>query len=499
MKLHTNGLRILAAVVLLAAGFLAGRAGLRNNEAVVNDPRHQQPTADLVFGQVATIENPRSGRVITVENGGSIQSAVLAAQPGDTIRVRPGTYHETVYVDKDGIALTGSIEHGEWPTLDGEGTRNDAILYSGNGITVENFAIMHYKGNGVMGQAGNNFVIRNNIITDAGVYGIFPQFGQNGVITNNILSGIADAAIYVGMSDNVHVAHNEVFGNVAGIEIENSRHAIVEGNYAHDNTSGILVFITPGLPIKTTYDVIVRNNFVIGNNHPNFGAAGSIVAGVPAGTGILVMAADDVRLEGNIITGNDNVGIAITDHGHAANLTLDPESEPNSDQIAILDNTMQDNGKHALDEIKALMLTKLVTGGADIVRVGDSKGSCILHPERHRTYGVDDFAPCGFTTTADTRTYLLTKPVAPREIAASEKGKAVYFAICSGCHAYNVRLIGPPTQAIQAIYLDNPQGIADFIAQPSKKRPDYPEMPPQAYLDEPTRRAVAEFMLGVTK
>ena len=57
----------------------------------------------------------------------------------------------------------------------------------------------------------------------------------------------------------------------------------------------------------------------------------------------------------------------------------------------------------------------------------------------------------------------------------------------------------PPTQSIQAIYHANPQGIADFIAKPAKKRPDYPEMPPQAYLDEPTRQAVAEFMLGVTK
>ena len=499
MSLRRNATRMLVAVVLLAAGFLAGRAGRHDDGARVEDPRYQRPAAEVAFGQIAAIENPRSGRVITVEAGGSIQSAVLAAQPGDTIRVRPGVYHETVYVDKDGIALTGSIEGGEWPTLDGEGTRNDAILYSGNGITVENFRITRYKGNGVMGQAGNNFVIRNNIISDAGVYGIFPQFGQNGLITNNVLSGIADAAIYVGMSDNVHVAHNEVFANVAGIEIENSRHAIVEGNYAHDNTSGILVFITPGLPIKTTYDVIVRNNFVIGNNHPNFGAAGSIVAGVPAGTGMLIMAADDVKIEGNIISGNDNVGIAITDHGHASNLTLDPEAEPNADQIAILGNTMQDNGKHALDEIKALMLTKFVTGGADIVRVGESKGSCILHGEQHLTFGLDDFAPCGFTTTADTRTYLLPKPVAAREIAASEKGKAVYFGICSGCHAYNVRLVGPPTQSIQAIYHANPQGIADFIAKPAKKRPDYPEMPPQAYLDEPTRQAVAEFMLGVTK
>ena len=72
----------------------------------------------------------------------------------------------------------------------------------------------------------------------------------------------------------IDVIHNEVYASVAGIEIENSRHALVEGNYVWNNTGGILVFITPGLPIKTTYDVIVRENFVMNNNHENFAEPG---------------------------------------------------------------------------------------------------------------------------------------------------------------------------------------------------------------------------------
>ena len=42
--------------------------------------------------------------------------------------------------------------------------------------------------------------------------------------------------------------------------------------------------------------------------------------------------------------------------------------------------------------------------------------------------------------------------------------------------------------------MDNPQGLADFIAKPAKKRDDYPEMPPQDYLDPETRLAVAKYM-----
>ena len=445
-------------------------------------------------GSIKSVAGPATDKVLVVKDGESIQEAVKRAERGTTIRVMPGTYHETVYVDKDDIRIIGVIEEGRRAVLDGQGKLNDAILYSGNDFVVENLMITRYKGNGIMGQAGNNFEIRNNVVIDTGVYGIFPQLGQNGVVEHNVVSEIADAAIYVGMSDNVHVAYNDVFDSVAGIEIENSRHAIVENNYVHNNTGGLLAFVTPGLPIKTTYDVIFRHNFVVGNNHANFGAPGSTVAGIPAGTGILLMAADDVVIEGNIISDHKTAGIIITDHGHAANITADPESEPNSDRVSILENVMLRNGYDTITEAKALMLAEGKRGSVDILRVGPSPGSCIINRHQYVTAGIDDFGECGFTNTASIATYLLP-PVPPRVIKPEDRGRIAYLGICSGCHIYNGRMIGPPVQVIQALYMDNPQGIADYIAKPVKKRDDYPEMPPQDYLDAQTRLAVAEYML----
>ena len=500
--MRTGSILGLMCVLTLFAGCRAGDTG---------DHAASTGTADVTYTGGVQAENniltlsgnkrfvagpPMTDVVVVVEDGESIQDAVRAAEPGTTIRVMPGTYHETVYIDKDGIRLIGVIEQGRRAVLDGEDKLNDAILYSGNNVVVENFKITRYKGNGIMSQAGNNWEIRNNLVIDTGVYGIFPQLGTNGVVEHNIISGIKDAAIYVGMSDNVHVALNDVFDSVAGIEIENSRHAIVEANRVFNNTGGILAFITPGLPIKTTYDVIIRNNFVVANNHPNFGAPGSIVAGIPPGTGILVMAADDVVIEGNIIRDNNNAGIAIIDHGNAANITIDPESDPNSDRVKILDNLMWNNGSEPIPEIKALMLTEFKTGNPDIVRVGPSEGSCIINRHRYVTVGLDDFAECDFTNTDGIANYLLAD-VPPREINPEERGKVAYLGICAGCHTYTGRMIGPPVQIIQALYMDNPQGIADYIAAPTKKRSDYPEMPPQDYLDPATRLAVARYMLGV--
>ena len=88
-------------------------------------------------------------------------------------------------------------------------------------------------------------------------------------------------------------------------------------------------------------------------------------------------------------------------------------------------------------------------------------------------------------------------PVPPRVIEPGERGKIAYLGICAGCHTYTGRMIGPPVQIIQALYMNNPEGLAEYIAAPVRKREDYPEMPKQDYLDPETRLAVAEYMLQV--
>ena len=498
---------IIGALVLLAGGFYLGQAN-QPEPTVIKVP--SQPKAEFASsgseqlasassGTVRSLQTPTSGELIVVKDGESIQAAVEAASPGAVIKVMPGTYKETVYIDKDNITLSGVIEQGRYPVLEGEGKLNDAVLYSGNGTTIENLYITHYKGNGVMGQAGNNFIIRNNIVVDTGVYGIFPQLGKNGIVSHNVISGIEDAAIYVGMSENVDVVFNHVFESVAGIEIENSRHSLVESNFIYDNTGGVLAFITPGLPIKTCGDVLIRNNFIVGNNHENFAIPGSLVSNIPQGTGVLVMACDDVVVEGNIIADNESVGIVFTDFSLASNTATDPDSEPNPNRPKILNNIMRNNGQNPAPAVRAIMAAMLETSGPDIVDTVGMDDGCILNPERFRTLGLEKYSECEFSTTANVASYTLPEPVPPRSLENVDKGQLAYYGVCAGCHAYNSRMIGPPTQIIQALYMDNPQGIADYAANPVKKRDDYPEMPPQSHLDEETRMAAAQFMLQVSR
>src|ERR1700678_2770979 len=87
-----------------------------------------------------------------VHDGESIQSAVTKAKPGDSILVMPGSYHETVFIDKDRIYLHGAVQGDKWPVLDGKDELHDGILVAGHGVTIERMYVRRFKGNGIMTQ-----------------------------------------------------------------------------------------------------------------------------------------------------------------------------------------------------------------------------------------------------------------------------------------------------------------------------------------------------------
>lgn len=287
----------------------------------------------------------RASATFTVRPGQSIQAAIDRCAPGDRVEVEPGVYRQTVAIDRDGVTLVGLNRDGQRAVLDGGNQLADAVQSSANDLTIEGFVIRHFKGNGILASKASRVVFRDLIVDDAGLYGVYPVECAGVLVEGCTVSGISDAAIYVGSSRDIVVRNNEVFNNVAGIEIENCVAALVTNNSAHHNTAGILVFVLPNNPSKIGLDTRVINNRSWANNHKNFGKPGTLIANLPPGIGILVMAADRTEVTQNYIAENDSYGITVgaltqSTEGHKLDI------EPNSDYTTIAANEYRDNGRN---------------------------------------------------------------------------------------------------------------------------------------------------------
>ncbi len=252
-----------------------------------------------------------TGQVIIVNPGDSIQAAVDQALPGDTVRVMPGLYQGTVLVEIDSLILEGVVDGAQRATLDGEGQEANGVLAISDYFTISGLRVINYTSNGVTTQGVTGPIFRDLILENTGEYSIFPILSSDILIENNVASGVNDTAYYVGQSRGIIVRNNEAFGSVSGIEIENSVDALVENNYTHDNTAGILVFILPGKTATEGSNTRIVNNRIENNNPPNFSRPEMTVNIVPDGTGVFIMSADTTEVTGNTFTGNKSFAVAI--------------------------------------------------------------------------------------------------------------------------------------------------------------------------------------------
>jgi len=162
----------------------------------------------------------------------TIQAAINAAQPQDTILVHSNTYHENIVINKP-LQLIGeskgtTIIEGtiEWGTIDIVATNNTLVkdfTVKNNGPASRNFPIRLYFSNncriencnligaalypGVWLECSHNNIIKNNDITNNGDYGVYLFASCNNTITGNIVA--SDNGILF----STHCEYNRIAGN----------------------------------------------------------------------------------------------------------------------------------------------------------------------------------------------------------------------------------------------------------------------------------------------
>ncbi|MET0181168.1 MAG: parallel beta-helix domain-containing protein, partial [Novosphingobium sp.] len=197
----------------------------------------------------------------------------------------------------------------------------EGLLVTSDGVTLRDFAVENAKGDAIKAKGADRIVFHRvraewtgGPKPTNGAYGIYPV-GSNGVLIDGVVAkGASDAGIYVGQSKAITVRYSRAEGNVAGIEIENSRNALVTTNFVSRNTGGILVFDLPNLPVKGGGDVLIERNLVVANDTPNFAPPGNIVASVRRGTGAMVMANENVTVRSNVFDDNPTAHVMVVSY-----------------------------------------------------------------------------------------------------------------------------------------------------------------------------------------
>lgn len=303
---------------------------------------------------------PGTGKVTKIAPGDDVQkraqTALINAKPGDVIEFGEGNFEftSTLSTDVNDLTIRGQGEDKTSLVFkqQGQGTGGEGILVtSKKNFTIENLAVIDAKGDAIKVNGCDGVVFRGVRTSwsdgpkeSNGGYGLYPVLSKNVLIEHCIAQDASDAGIYVGQSENIIVRHNRAERNVAGIEIENSINADVYENVATDNTGGILVFSLPDLPVKIGRRCRVYDNQVVENNRDNFAPKGNTVAGVPSGTGVMIMANRDVEVFDNTIDKNHNIGVTIVSYLVTGRPLKDDKYDPFCEAIYIHDNKITNCG-----------------------------------------------------------------------------------------------------------------------------------------------------------
>ena len=278
-----------------------------------------------------------------MQAGNSIQAAIDMAPEGATIRLQPGTYMQSIVVNKPGILLEGDGN----VTLQNPGSYDIGILVQdgANQFTLRNITIRGFRERGLNMTHVNSYLLSHVTVISNGEFGLFTQYCTNGTIEHCEGTGHDETGVFVGQSSHITVSKNHMYANVIGLEAENSSFVSFDKNHVRDNAVGIFCSLVPNRIVKQALNNSITNNQVRENNHANFAGDGEQEQILPSGTGILVLGADNTLVQANHVSDNQFTGIALISTTVYGVLGIPIDGiEPFPDGTKIISNKLRHNG-----------------------------------------------------------------------------------------------------------------------------------------------------------
>jgi hypothetical protein len=307
----------------------------------------------------------------------TIQAAVDAAQPGDLVRIGPGTYREQVVIGpaKRDIVLRGT-DRNRVVLYGGNGVRFNGIAVHADGVAIENLTVRGFASDGIVftppkdetkqlnGWRASYVTAANN-----GLHGIDALRARGGTIDHVLASGHGAAGLRIGdcrPCDSL-VTDSVAERGMAGFEGSDSGgNVVVARSFFRDNRVGVLLVSAGEEDPYHQQDTTVVGNVIADN--ANQAAPGH---GESFGVGVLVRGGRRDGLARNRITGHPGAGVLLTASDAA------PAAED-----SVQGNVLNDNG---------VDLALARRGGQRT-----SKGSCFAQ-NRFRTsvpFDIEKVLPC---------------------------------------------------------------------------------------------------------
>jgi hypothetical protein len=308
------------AVAALATGLLAPSAAL-GQEPSYPEPKDPGKITPAPDGNGKTHRVCKRGCKFS-----RIQAAVNKAKAGDKIKVKNGTYRESVTVRgarKSYLRLVGNPEAPQKVVLKGGGGRQNGVFVDGaDEVTVRGFKARGYAANGFFFVNVVGYTARDLIAARTGVYGIYAFNSKGGTMRDSEAYYHSDAGFYIGQTPAQDrpvrsiVRNVESWGNPIGFSATNMRYVTITRSRFYNNGIGVVPNALDSERFPPAEDNVIRGNEMFWNNF-NFheGAPfkpkeSGVVPLVPVGTGLLLLGGRRNTVQDNKVYGNYAVGVA---------------------------------------------------------------------------------------------------------------------------------------------------------------------------------------------